>query len=232
MNVIAWIAFAGAVVLSLAYFRVSRYGWLAGTGAYILVLDWWSGVNTIVTSVVWIAFVAVALIALMPTWRRNLITDRLLLWFRRVLPQVSQTEREALDAGTVWWDGELFSGKPAWEKLLATPQPRLNAEEQAFVEGPVEELCRLCDDWEITHELNDLPEAVWQFIKSQGFLGMIIPKEYGGLGFSAFAHSQVIQKLATRNATACVSVMVPNSLGPAELLLHYGTDQQKNYYLF
>jgi acyl-CoA dehydrogenase len=231
MNAIVWIACAGAVVWSLAYFRVNRLGWLAGIGIFLLAFDWMSAANGIATAIVWIAFLAVAATTFMPAFRRGLISDRLLTWFRRVLPQVSQTEQEALDAGTVWWDGELFSGKPAWEKLLATPQPRLNSEEQAFVEGPVEELCRLCDDWEITHELNDLPENVWQFIKSHGFLGMIIPKEYGGLGFSAFAHSQVIQKLATRNATACVSVMVPNSLGPAELLLHYGTDQQKNYYL-
>ena len=231
MNAIVWIACAGAVVWSLAYFKVNRLGWLAGIGIFLLAFDWMSAANGIVTAIVWIAFLAVAATTFMPAFRRGLISDRLLTWFRRVLPQVSQTEQEALDAGTVWWDGELFSGKPAWEKLLATPQPRLNSEEQAFVEGPVEELCRLCDDWEITHELNDLPENVWQFIKSHGFLGMIIPKEYGGLGFSAFAHSQVIQKLATRNATACVSVMVPNSLGPAELLLHYGTDQQKNYYL-
>ena len=231
MNAIVWIACAGAVVWSLAYFRINRFGWLAGIGIFLLAFDWMSAANGIVTAIVWIAFLAVAATTFMPAFRRGLISDRLLTWFRRVLPQVSQTEQEALDAGTVWWDGELFSGKPAWEKLLATPQPRLNSEEQAFVEGPVEELCRLCDDWEITHELNDLPDNVWQFIKSHGFLGMIIPKEYGGLGFSAFAHSQVIQKLATRNATACVSVMVPNSLGPAELLLHYGTDQQKNYYL-
>lgn len=231
MNAIVWIACAGAVPLSLAYFRVNRFGWLAGIGITILALDWWSGVSGIVTFVLWAVFVAAAGITLMPALRRSLISDRLLVWFRRVLPQVSQTEQEALDAGTVWWDGELFSGKPAWQKLLATPQPRLNSEEQTFLDGPVEELCRSCDDWEITHELNDLPDTVWQFIKDQGFLGMIIPKEYGGLGFSAYAHSQVIQKLATRNATACVSVMVPNSLGPAELLLHYGTDQQKNYYL-
>ena len=231
MNSIFWIACAVAVVWSLAYFRTNRLGWFAGIGIYLLALGWLSDISGIVSSVVWVAFLAVAGIAAMPALRRSLISDRLLIWFRRVLPQVSRTEQEALDAGTVWWDGELFSGKPNWEKLLAMPQPRLTPEEKAFVDGPVEELCRLCDDWEITHELNDLPEEVWQFIKDQGFLGMIIPKEYGGLGFSAYAHSQVIQKLATRNATACVTVMVPNSLGPGELLLHYGTDAQKDRYL-
>jgi len=144
---------------------------------------------------------------------------------------MSQTEKEAIDAGTVWWDADLFSGKPDWDKLLRTPQPSLTAEEQAFLDGPVEELCAMCNDWEITHERQDLPEHVWQFIKDKGFLGMIIPKQYGGLGFSALAHSAVVMKLSTRSSTAAISVMVPNSLGPGELLLHYGTEQQKNHYL-
>ncbi|MGH8711919.1 MAG: acyl-CoA dehydrogenase, partial [Burkholderiales bacterium] len=149
----------------------------------------------------------------------------------KVLPQVSQTEREALDAGTVWWDGDLFSGKPDWRKLLAVPKPQLTPEEQAFLDGPVEQLCAMLDEWRITHELYDLPPEVWQFIKDQGFLGMIIPKQYGGKGFSALAHSAVVTKLASRSGTATVSVMVPNSLGPAELLLHYGTEEQKSHYL-
>jgi acyl-CoA dehydrogenase len=231
MNTILWVACAVAVIWLLAYFRSNRPGWIAGIAVYLLALGWWSDVSGPVSSVVWVAFLAVAGIVVMPALRRGLISDRLLVRFRRVLPQVSKTEQEALDAGTVWWDGELFGGNPNWDKLLATPQPGLTLEEQAFLDGPVEQLCRLCDEWEITHELNDLPETVWQFIRDQGFLGMIIPKEYGGLGFSAFGHSQVIQKLATRNATACVSVMVPNSLGPGELLLHYGTGAQKSHYL-
>lgn len=163
--------------------------------------------------------------------RRRLLSDPMLGWFRKVLPQVSQTEQEALDAGTVWWDGDLFSGRPDWRRLLAFPKPTLNAEEQAFMDGPVEELCAMLDDWEVSHELNDLPPHAWQYIKDRGFLGMIIPKQYGGLGFSALAHSAVVTKLATRSATGTVSVMVPNSLGPAELLLHYGTEAQKNHYL-
>src|SRR5204863_1209453 len=166
-----------------------------------------------------------------PFIRRKLVTDRVLALYRRILPDMSQTEKEAIDAGTVWWDGDLFSGRPDFDKLLAVPEPRLSAEEQAFLDGPVEELCAMCNDWEITHELQDLPAHVWQFIKDKGFLGMIIPKKYGGLGFSALAHSAVVMKLSTRSSAAAISVMVPNSLGPAELLLHYGTDEQKNHYL-
>src|SRR5438270_521630 len=163
--------------------------------------------------------------------RRKLLTDRVLALYRRILPDMSQTEKEAIDAGTVWWDGDLFSGRPDFDKLLAVPEPRLSAEEHAFLDGPVEELCAMCDDWEITHELQDLPTRVWQFIKDQGFLGMTIPRKYGGLGFSALAHSAVVMKLSTRSSAAAISVMVPNSLGPAELLLHYGTEEQKNHYL-
>jgi acyl-CoA dehydrogenase len=176
-------------------------------------------------------FVVVAALLNVPWLRRKALTDYVLAVYRRVLPDMSQTEKEAIDAGTVWWDADLFSGKPEWNKLLAVRAPRLSAEEQAFLDGPVEELCAMCDDWQITHELQDLPPHVWQYIKDQGFLGMIIPKNYGGLGFSALAHSSVVMKLSTRSSAAAISVMVPNSLGPAELLLHYGTDAQKDYYL-
>jgi acyl-CoA dehydrogenase len=151
--------------------------------------------------------------------------------FRNILPQVSQTEQEALDAGTVWWDGDLFSGKPDWNKLLAYPKPQLTAEERGFLAGPVEQLCEMLDEWKITRELHDLPPEVWQFIKQNGFFGMIIPRQYGGHGFSALAHSEVVMKIGSRSGTAAVTVMVPNSLGPAELLLHYGTEEQKNHYL-
>jgi acyl-CoA dehydrogenase len=174
---------------------------------------------------------ALAAVAFVPPIRRTLVTNPLLRLYRRILPDMSSTEKEAIDAGTVWWDGDLFSGAPDWNKLLAIAEPRLSDEEQAFLDGPVEMLCAMCDDWEITHERQDLPPQVWQFIKEQGFLGMIIPKQYGGLGFSALAHSAVVTKLSSRSNAAAVSVMVPNSLGPAELLLHYGTDEQKNHYL-
>lgn len=179
-----------------------------------------------------LGLIAIAGIVLLVRPLRYLIVSRpLLKIFRKTLPKVSQTEQEALDAGTVWWEGELFSGDPNWSTLLAYPKPQLSAEEKAFLDGPVEQLCEMLDEWKITRELHDLPPDVWQFIKDNGFFGMIIPKQYGGHGFSALAHSEVVMKIGSRSGTAAVTVMVPNSLGPAELLLHYGTDEQKNNYL-
>lgn len=165
------------------------------------------------------------------TVRRRLLTRPIFATYRKLLPQMSDTEREALEAGTVWWEGELFRGRPDWRKLQAYPQPRLTTEEQSFMDNEVAEACRLVDEWQVTQELHDMPAAAWRHVKDAGFLGMIIPKRYGGLEFSAYAHSQVITKLSTRSSALAVSVMVPNSLGPAELLLHYGTEEQKNHYL-
>ncbi|MDW8469059.1 MAG: acyl-CoA dehydrogenase [Burkholderiales bacterium] len=177
------------------------------------------------------AFAALAAALNIPPLRRRLLSDPVLALYRRILPDMSQTEKEAIEAGTVWWDRELFSGKPDWEKLLSVPAPRLSPEEQAFLDGPVEEVCAMVNDWEVTHERYDLPPEVWQYLKDNGFFGIIIPKKYGGLGFSALAHSAVVTKLSTRSNALAVTVMVPNSLGPAELLLHYGTEAQKDYYL-
>ncbi|MBM4216844.1 MAG: acyl-CoA dehydrogenase, partial [Gammaproteobacteria bacterium] len=151
--------------------------------------------------------------------------------YRRMLPAMSSTEREALEAGTVWWDGELFTGKPNWSKLLGAKAPILSAEEQAFLDGPCEELCRMIDDFDITHRRGDMPPELWDFLKRNGFFAMIIAKKYGGLEFSAYAHSCVLAKLSSRSAVVSSTVAVPNSLGPGELLQHYGTDEQKNYYL-
>ncbi len=162
--------------------------------------------------------------------RRRLISAPLLGWYRKVLPPMSATEREAIEAGTVWWDAALFSGKPDWESLRKLERPALSAAEQAFLDGPTDALCRMIDDWKV-NESGDLAPEVWRFIKDKGFLGMIIPKEHGGLGFSALAHSSVVMKISSRSLTAAVTVMVPNSLGPAELLLHYGTAEQKAHYL-
>lgn len=163
--------------------------------------------------------------------RRRYISKPVLGFVRRILPRMSDTEREAIEAGTIGWDAELFSGKPDWEKFLGQGPARLSEEEQAFLDGPTEQLCAMIDDWEINFEHRDLPPRIWDFIKAQGFLGMIIPKEYGGLGFSASAHSAVVMKLSSRSLTAAVSVMVPNSLGPGELLMEFGTEEQKRHYL-
>jgi acyl-CoA dehydrogenase len=165
-----------------------------------------------------------------PTRRQRMLTENIFRSFRRALPAMSQTEREALEAGTVWWEGELFAGRPDWGRFLAYPWPRLTPEEQRFLDEDTEELCRLSNDWESTQR-NDLAPEVWAFIKARGFLGLIIPQEYGGKGYSAYAHSQVVTKLSTRSSAPAVTVMVPNSLGPAELLLHYGTPEQKAHYL-
>src|SRR5690606_11729267 len=151
--------------------------------------------------------------------------------YRKMLPSMSRTEREALEAGTVWWEGELFAGVPKWHRLLGAPAPQLSEEEQAFLDGPCEELCRLIDEWQVTHMLQDLSPETWKYLREKGFFAMIIPKHYGGLEFSAYAHSQVLSKIASRSATAASTVAVPNSLGPAELLLKYGTEAQKDRWL-
>lgn len=166
-----------------------------------------------------------------PGIRRPLLSKPILNTFKKILPAMSQTERDALEAGTVWWEGELFSGRPDWNKLHAYPKPQLTAEEQRFLDNQVATVCSMIDDWEISHQDGDLPQEVWDYIKKEGFLGMIIPKAYGGLEFSAYAHSQIVAHLSTRSSALSVSVMVPNSLGPAELLMQYGTKEQKDYYL-
>jgi acyl-CoA dehydrogenase len=183
----------------------------------------WKGLLWVLLALLW-------LLNLKPL-RRALISGPFLGSYRRLLPSMSQTEKEALEAGTVWWDGELFTGAPRWEKLLSASPPQLSAAEQAFLDGPCEELCAMLDDWDITHRRADLPPEVWSFLTAKGFFAMIIPKRYGGLEFSAYAHSCVLAKVASRSTTCSSIVAVPNSLGPAELLNHYGTEAQKDYYL-
>lgn len=167
----------------------------------------------------------------LPPIRRKLLTRPLFNKMRKTMPPMSQTERTALEAGNTWWDAELFTGRPDWHKLDDLPAARLSEEEQAFLDGPVESLCAMIDDWDITHNRCDLPPEVWNTIKQQKFCGIIIPKSYGGLAFSEFAHSQIVMKIASRSTSAAVTVMVPNSLGPAKLLLAYGTESQKSHYL-
>ncbi len=222
-----------AAVLFLAYRRLSlltftvtftvllaAYTWFGASGAPA---GLWKGF-------LWLLLAGLWLLNVRPL-RKLAITRPFMKAYLRLLPRMSQTEKEALEAGTVWWDGELFTGDPRWQKLLAAKPPQLTAEEQAFLDGPCMQLCAMLDDWNITHERGDLPPAVWEFLKARGFFAMIIPKRYGGLEFSAYAHSCVLSLLASRSTTCSSTVAVPNSLGPAELLNHYGTEEQKDYYL-
>ncbi|HEX4619564.1 MAG TPA: acyl-CoA dehydrogenase, partial [Steroidobacteraceae bacterium] len=219
-----------AAVLFLAYRRLSL---LAFTVTFTVLLALYTTVGApagLWKGLLWVLLAGLWLLNLRPL-RKSLITRPFLRAYLKLLPSMSQTEKEALEAGTVWWDGELFTGAPDWGKLLAARPPRLSEAEQAFLDGPCEELCRMLDEWHITHELGDLPPEVWEFLKTRGFFAMIIPKRYGGLEFSAFAHSCVLAKISSRSATAASITAVPNSLGPAELLNHYGTEEQKNHYL-
>ena len=231
MLTIFWLLVVIAGFLVLSYINASGRRWAAGVAA-ALGLSWWLHALPLALNLVCtIVFVVLGIALAVPSLRRSLISDAILRIYRKVMPAMSQTEREAIEAGTVWWDGELFSGRPEWKRLLETPLSALTTEEQRFLDHETTALCAMTSDWETTNVYKDLSPQAWQFVKDKGFLGMIIPKEYGGLGFSAWAHSQVINKLSTHSGTAAVTVMVPNSLGPGELLLHYGTEEQKRHYL-
>jgi acyl-CoA dehydrogenase len=228
--IVGWLVlFVGAICI-LAYRRASL---AVSTGVLLVLLagywalgaapEWWKVLVSVPFAILFLLNVR--------TLRIRLLTRPFMKKYRKLLPAMSSTESEALDAGTVWWDGELFTGGPNWPKLMSAKAPVLTPVEQAFLDGPCEELCAMIDDWDITHRRADIPKAVWSYIKSQGFFAMIIPRRYGGLEFSAYAHSCVLIKIASRSATVSSTIAVPNSLGPAELLLHYGTEAQKDHYL-
>ncbi len=225
-----WIVILVIGVAWLAHRRVAPMPALGVVAIYLLAMGAFGHSPGWVLAIFWILLLAVAVPLALPDLRRKHFSAPMFVWFRKVLPPMSETERDAIDAGTVWWDGELFSGRPDWDLLLSYPKVQLTEEEQAFIDGPTEELCAMVTDWEIGQTM-DLPPRVWEHIKQHGFFALIIPKEFGGKGFSAYAHSQVAMKLATRSGDLASTVMVPNSLGPAELLLHYGTDEQRNHYL-
>jgi acyl-CoA dehydrogenase len=220
-----------AASLVCAYLRVSLRSWTIAGFAALLGAGWLAGSSWLATALTALAFAAITVPLNLPEFRRRRITAPMLAVYQKITPQLSDTERVALEAGTVGFEGELFSGKPDWKKLLGQPAPQLSVEEQAFLDGPCEELCHMVNEWQITHELADLPPENWEFIKKKKFFGMIIPKEYGGLQFSALAQSAVLQKLMGMSGTLSSTVGVPNSLGPGELLLHYGTKEQRDYYL-
>ncbi|MBA2655108.1 MAG: acyl-CoA dehydrogenase [Gammaproteobacteria bacterium] len=228
---ILWIALPILLLGILSYHRASLIVWTITYGLYLVFLVAFSTLSPITLSMIGAFFLVLAFILNVKPVRRMLITQSLFKTFQKSLPALSLTEKEALAAGTVGWDGELFSGMPDWSKCLAYPSPQLTPEELDFLNGPVSELCAMIDNWDITHNRFNLPDEMWQFLKTNRFFGMIIPKQYGGKEFSAYAHSTILTKIAGLSSSVASVVAVPNSLGPAELLLHYGTDEQRNYYL-
>ena len=210
--------------LFFAYKRLPFFLYLAAIAAYLIKCD--------LSESFWITYALASMVLIIPAIRQKLITKPIIFIIKKLglLPKISETEKIALTSGTIWVDGELFSGRPNFKWIFDQKYPRLTKEEQSFIDNETEELCKICSDYEVQH-LRDLPENVWKFLRDKKFFGMIIPKEYGGLGFSAFAHSAVIQKLSSRSVPLAITVMVPNSLGPAELLLHYGTQTQRDHYL-
>ena len=219
------------LVLGFVWLKMPLKNWLIASSIVLLVAAIF-GLNILFSLLVLVIFSGIILLLYFSSdLRKKFVCTPLFAIVKRMMPPISPTERDAIDAGTVWWDAELFSGKPDWAVLFSAKTPSLTEQEQEFMDGPVETLCAMTDDWQITHELNDLPHNVWDFIKNNHFFGLNVTKEYGGLEFSAYAQSRIVQKLATRSGTVAITVMVPNSLGPAELLLHHGSTEQKEYYL-
>jgi len=231
MNILIFIA--GLFTLLFAITRISLpfRQWAMISAAALAVFTFLGGFSVLWGLLVWALFLTSAVLLGVTELRKKLISNPLLYRIKKVLPPMSETERDAIESGSVWWESELFRGNPNWNKLLNYKKPQLTDEEQAFLDGPVNQLCSMIDDWDITHNRKDLPPELWQFMKQHRFFGMIIPKQYGGLEFSALAHSEVVMRVSARSISAGVTVMVPNSLGPAELLQHYGTEAQKDYYL-
>ena len=219
-----------AVVIWALFMRPKAIIWAMATAVALAVFSFFGNSSVILTIICWGLFVIALILAFLGPIRRRLLSNPFFKYFRKVLPPMSTNEREALESGDVWWEGDLFCGRPDWQKLHQISKPQLTDEEQAFVKNEVETLCAMLDDWQIIKD-NDLPTEVWQYLKDQGFFGLVIDKQYGGKGFSALAHSTIVTKVATRSLTAAVTVMVPNSLGPGELLHCYGTDEQKKHYL-
>ena len=230
MTTLFWLIVFLGTAFALIYRRVDLRLSTATMGAVLVAYTLFAGAPPFGLFLLWVLFGGLILLNV-EALRRERISAPILGVLRTLLPRLSETERAALEAGTVWWEGELFSGMPDWQQLAKLPPPRLTEAEQAFLDGPTEELCSLADEWEITHELQDMPESLWEFIRENGFFSLIIPKEYGGKGFSSLAVSMVLAKLASHSGTVSTMVGVPNSLGPAELLLHYGTDEQKQRWL-
>src|SRR5579883_8370 len=230
IHIISLLVMFGLIFIS-AFFQLSAIVWTILIGIGLITCTVLGYLSAPWLIIFWLGYLAAALFANLHQLRRRYLIMPALKILQPRMPPISNTEREAIEAGNTWWEKELFCGRPHWKKLFAIPKPTLTQEEQAFLDNQVDTLCSMLSDWEITQKEKDLPHEVWNYLKKEKFLGMVISKEYGGLGFSALAHSTVVVKIATRSISAAVNTMVPNSLGPGELLTHYGTEEQKRYYL-
>ncbi len=226
-----WVGLLIFILFISAYMRLPLLIWSLTLASGMFVLHIFSDFDSASKYLFWLILGAILIPLNFKPLRLNLFSRAIYKVMKKLMPTISQTEQEALDAGDVWWEAELFSGKPDFSFLKDLPKPILTDEEQAFIDGPVEEFCGMLDDWKITQEDYDLSPEAWQFAKDNGFFSLIIPRQYGGLDYSAYCHSQVVMKIGSRSGSAGVTVMVPNSLGPGKLLMTYGTEEQKDYYL-
>lgn len=230
MLTLLWIMIFLAAFFTLSFQRASLPIWTIAFGLLLLVLSTLTSTHTAWLILYWLIYLAVFVPLNIFPLRRVLLTRFILQIYRKIMPSLSETEKQALTAGTVSWTRELFSGMPKWDRLMQRPKPKLSESEQAFIDGPVEKLCAMINNWQLSQTMT-LPKSMMEFIAKSGFFGMIIPKKFGGLEFSALAHSEVLLKIGSFNSGVATVVAVPNSLGPGELLLHYGTEEQKKHYL-
>lgn len=228
---IYWIFALTLLLFCSSYLRLALIQWSVLLGIGVLAFNLFSSASNTVITVVWLIYLVIIIPLNLPSIRKVFISRIIFRGMKKVMPTISKTEQEALDAGDVWWEAELFNGKPDFDVIRKLKAPELTEEEQAFIDGPVESFCKMLDDWKITQQDYDLSAEAWQFAKDHKFFAMIIPKKYGGLEYSAYCHSQTVMKIGSRSGSAAVTVMVPNSLGPGKLLMTYGTQQQKDYYL-
>ncbi len=231
MNVLIIIITLFLILLFLARLSLNLLVWIIGIAALLVAAVVWGEFEETTTIVIFSVFVPISLLLLTPAIRRWLISFPAFALLKHHLPPMSDTEREAIESGTVWWEAELFRGHPNWSVLFNAPKPKLSEAEQAFLDNETNTLCSMIDDWQVNHKDKDLSKETWDYIKQNKFFGMVIPREYGGLGFSELAHSAVVSRISTRSVTAAVTVMVPNSLGAGKLIRNYGTQEQKDYYL-
>lgn len=225
------VALLVVLLLVLAYVQAPILLWVSLIGVALLATSLFGLLTFLTLSILWVLFIVAVLFVSLKKFRQRYFIKPLIGRLKKRMPPISDSERIAIESGDVWWEKDLFSGQPKWKKLLAIPKPQLTTEEQAFLDNQVDTVCSMASDWEIVNDRQDLPEEMWAYFKKERFFGLVIPKEYGGHGFSALAHSTIVTKIATHSLTMAVDMMVPNSLGPAELLLHYGTAEQKHYYL-